>query len=444
MPEYLFVTGKLAADALTDTLQKIEPDFDYEVAVLNISVTALMTTEWLARKLPDARGCRQVMISGWCQGELALLEEKLGVPVTRGPKDLKDLPVYFGAEPLHEGYGDYRLKIMAEITEAYRMSFDEILAQAEYFRANGADIIDLGGSVNGGIPRVAEIVTGLKAHGFAVSIDTFDTDTILRADEAGVDYLLSVNSKNIELAPRLRCLPVVIPDFDTGLPSLERNIARLEEWGVPYIIDPILNPINFGLMDSLYRFYETRRRHPDKEILMGLANLTELTDADSTGINALMTGILTEMGIEYVLVTEVISWAKGSVKEIDLARKLMYYTHQNGILPKRVTDGLITIKDPPFTPYSETELKQMHKQVRDPNFRIFTDRNYIYLFNRDVFLRGTSADEIFAQLDMTDASHAFYLGRELEKAALAVQLGKKYVQDNDLRWGYMSNRLAGQ
>jgi hypothetical protein len=38
----------------------------------------------------------------------------------------------------------------------------------------------------------------------------------------------------------------------------------------------------------------------------------------------------------------------------------------------------------------------------------------------------------------------FYLGRELEKAALAVQLGKKYVQDNDLRWGYMSNRLAGQ
>lgn len=442
MPEYLFVTGKLAADALTDTLQQLEPEFDYDVVVLNISVTALMTTDWLARKLPDTRGCRQVMISGWCQGELDPLEEKLGVPVIRGPKDLKDLPVFFGAPPIQKNYGDYRLKIMAEITEAYRMSFDEILAQAEYFRANGADIIDLGGSVNGGIPNITEIVTGLKARGFAVSIDTFDTDTILRADEAGVDYLLSVNSTNIELAPRLRCLPVVIPDFDQGLPSLERNIAKLDGWGVPYIIDPILNPINFGLMESLYRFYETRRRYPDKEILMGLANLTELTDADSTGINAVMTGILTELGIEYVLATEVISWARGSVRELDLARKLMYYTHQNGILPKRVTDSLITVKDPPFVAYTEAELRQMHGQIRDLNYRIFTDKNYIYLFNRDVFLRGTSADEIFAQLEMKDVSHAFYLGRELEKAALAVQLGKKYVQDCDLRWGYLNNGQA--
>ena len=43
MPDYLFVTGKLAADALRPELDKMAPDFEYEVAILNISVAALMT-----------------------------------------------------------------------------------------------------------------------------------------------------------------------------------------------------------------------------------------------------------------------------------------------------------------------------------------------------------------------------------------------------------------
>ena len=34
-----------------------------------------------------------------------------------------------------------------------------------------------------------------------------------------------------------------------------------------------------------------------------------------------------------------------------------------------------------------------------------------------------------------DGSHAFYLGVELARAQIAHQLGKRYVQDNELRWG---------
>ena len=108
------------------------------------------------------------------------------------------------------------------------------------------------------------------------------------------------------------------------------------------------------------------------------------------------------------------------------------------MLPKNIDDGLITIKDPPHEPYNQAELRLMHKQLRDKNFRIFTDDRWISIFNRDVFIRGTNPDEIFAQLKIRDASHAFYLGRELERASLAVRLGKKYVQESDLRWGYMS------
>ena len=49
MAEYLFVTGKLAADALEAALRRMELDFEYQVAVLNISVAALMNTDWNAK-----------------------------------------------------------------------------------------------------------------------------------------------------------------------------------------------------------------------------------------------------------------------------------------------------------------------------------------------------------------------------------------------------------
>jgi dihydropteroate synthase-like protein len=440
MSDYLFVTGNLAADALMPIIKRMEPDFKYEVAVLNISVAALMDTRWIARHLSDAHGCEEVMIPGYCPGDLSIIEDRIGVSVIRGPKDLKDLPVFFGRERILEGYGEYQVKILAEIVEAYQMPFDEILAMADYYKANGADIIDLGCPPQGGFPGVEPVVAGLKERDFIVSLDTFDPETILRADEAGVDLLLSINSQNLDLAPKLHCKVVVIPDFGEGLTSLERNTAQLDEWGVPYVMDPILDPISFGFSESLHRFYETRRRHPNAEMLMGLGNLTELTDADSIGINAVMAGVVTELGIDYVLSTEVISWTRGAVKELDLARKLMYYAHKNRLLPKDIDDGLLTVKDPPHESYGEAELRHMHQLVSDKNFRIFTDDTWIYVFNRDMFIRGTDPQEIFAQLDVTESSHAFYLGKELERAALGVQLGKKYTQEEQLRWGYMSDR----
>ena len=104
---------------------------------------------------------------------------------------------------------------------------------------------------------------------------------------------------------------------------------------------------------------------------MGLGNLTELTDADSVGINAVMAGIIAELGIDYVLTTEVVSWARGAVRELDLARKLMHYAVLNRVLPKGLEDGLVALKDTPFETYSEAELRDMQRRVRDKNYRIF-------------------------------------------------------------------------
>ena len=129
MPDYLFVTGKLAADSLVLTLQKMEPDFEYTVEVLNISVAALMSTQWIAQHLSDIHGCQQVMIPGLCQGDVLVVQERAGVEVIRGPSDLKDLPVFLGRQGVREGYGEYRVKILAEIVDAYRMSWDDIFSR---------------------------------------------------------------------------------------------------------------------------------------------------------------------------------------------------------------------------------------------------------------------------------------------------------------------------
>src|SRR5207302_1989057 len=197
-------------------------------------------------------------------------------------------------------------------------------------------------------------------------------------------------------------------------------------------------PIGFGFMRSLERYAETRRRHPDAPLFMGVGNITELTAADTTGVNALLLAVCQELGVRAVLTTEVIPWARGAVREIDVARRLMYHAVTHKALPKGVDDRLVTVKDPAILAYADAELRELQRAVTDPNYRIFTDRDSITVFNNERFVRGTDIHEIFAQLDVDEATHAFYLGRELMKAKLAITLGKTYRQEGALQWGYLT------
>jgi dihydropteroate synthase len=434
MPDTLFVTGKLAAPALAATLAAMRPQLAYKIAVLPMTVAALMNTAWIARHLPDARGCASVMLPGLCQGDTAPLAAKLGVPVLRGPADLKDLPIHFGGSRDLSGYGPYRTQILAEITEAHVLPPEAVLARARYLRDSGADIIDLGGPPSGPFPGVGDVVALLRVEGFRVSIDSFDAPTILAADRAGAELVLSVNSANLEVAKELRATVVVIPDFGEGMESLEHNAAKLRAWGVPHILDPILDPI--GLSESLWRFRETRRRHPEAPMLMGLGNVTELTEADSPGVTAVLAGVLAELGIDYALTTEVASWTRGAVRELDLARRIMHYAVASHVPARGIDDGLLVAKPAPHAAYDDAELREIQSHIRDNNIRIFVGGDRITVLRRDLFLQGDDPATLFARLGVTDPGHAFYLGRELERAATAVRLGKKYVQDAPLSFGY--------
>jgi dihydropteroate synthase-like protein len=207
---------------------------------------------------------------------------------------------------------------------------------------------------------------------------------------------------------------------------------------VRYLIDPVIEPIGFGFVASIERFVEVHRRYPNAPLFMGVGNITELTEADTTGVNAILMAICQEVGVRAVLTTEVIPWARGAVREVAIARQLMYQAITQKTLPKGIDDRLLTVRDPKILAYGEDELRTLQAAVTDPNFRIFTDRDTITVFNNEIFIRGTDIDELFAQMHVTEATHAFYLGRELTKAKLAISLGKTYRQEGALRWGYLT------
>ncbi|MBA3346555.1 MAG: dihydropteroate synthase, partial [Gemmatimonadales bacterium] len=437
----VFVTGKLAEPALRRVLEEMEPPFEARVAVLKITVAALMTTSWIARFLEIPPDTDLVLLPGLCEGDTAAISERVGVPVEKGPKDLREIPRYFGQAAAALDYGRFAIEILAEINNAPRLSREAVRAAADYYRASGADVIDIGCTPGLSFPALGDVVGELRAAGHRVSVDSFDPEEIRTAVGAGAELVLSVNGSNLDVARELGssgARVVVIPDFGEGLDTLDRNVEALERWSVPYLIDPVIEPIGFGFMASLERYAEVHRRYPEATLLMGVGNITELTSADSTGVNALLIAICEEIGVGAVLTTEVIPWARGSVREIDIARRLMHYAVAHRTLPKGVDDRLLTVKDPLVLEYSEEELRRLHAAVKDPNFRIFADRTTITVFNHELFVRGTDIQEIFSRLGVEEGTHAFYLGRELMKAKLAITLGKTYRQEGALAWGYLT------
>ena len=441
----LFVTGRLAEPALRRVLAEMAPPFAYDVAVLNITVAALMTTEWIVRhfELPDhgPEGPDLVLIPGLCEGDPQAIGEKLGVRVEKGPKDLREIPRHFGRAAAARDYGAWDIDIIAEINNAPRLTREALRRAAEYFRASGADLIDIGCTPGLPFPALGDVVRELAAAGMRVSVDTFDAGEIRTAVTAGAELVLSVNGSNIDVARDLAgtgARVVVVPDLGRTLETLDPNLEKLEQWGVPYLIDPIVEPIGFGFMASLERYADVRRRYPQAEMLMGIGNLTELTAADSTGMNALLIAVCQELGVRAVLTTEVIPWARGAVREVDVARRLMHYAVTQHTIPKDVDDRLVTVKDPAVLTFTEDELRALQASITDPNFRIFAYRDGITVLNNQRFVRGTDIQDIFAQLQVTEAAHAFYLGKELARASLAVTLGKTYRQEGALSWGYLT------
>jgi dihydropteroate synthase-like protein len=369
------------------------------------------------------------------------------VPAQRGPRDLRDLADFFGAEAKErEGYGAHDIAILAEINHAPRLPRDELLARARAYRAAGADVIDIGCDPGSTWAEVGPAVRALRDEGLRVSIDSFDPHEVEAAVRAGAELVLSVNGSNVELAGGWGCEVVALPDVPATLAGLDATVERLTALGVSFRIDPVLEPIGLGFAVSLGRYLEVRRRYPGAEMLMGVGNLTELTDVDSAGVNVMLLGFCQEIGIRSVLTTEVINWCRSCVRELDLARRLVHFACTHQMLPKHLEPNLVLLRDPKLRRHGAERLAELAGQVRDRNFRLFAEDGVIHVINGQMHLTGKSPFELFDEMqkrEAIDPSHAFYLGYELAKAATALTLGKNYVQDQALTWGFLTVPESG-
>jgi dihydropteroate synthase-like protein len=443
-PHLLFVTGKLAEPSLRRLLADLAPraGFEYTVAVLPISVVALATTAWIARHLTLPAGVSRVVLPGLCQGDLDVVQAAGGPAVERGPADLGDLPEFFraGRRDRH-GYGSYSIAIIAEVNSAPRLDPADLLAQARALKADGADIIDLGCDPGGGWGGAGDAVRTLRDDGVRVSIDSFDRGEVEAAIAAGAELVLSVNSSNVDAACDWGCEVVVLPDDLPTLGGLDTTVAKLTARGVRFRIDPVIEPIALGFAASLGRYLEVRRRYPEAEMMMGVGNLTELTDVDSAGINVALLGFCQEVGIRSVLTTQVINWCRSCVRELDLARRLVHHACTQHVLPKHLEPNLVLLRDPRLRHHDEATLAELAARLTDRNFRLFAERGGLHVLNRDMHLQGDDPFVLFDEMQRhgeIDPAHAFYLGYEMAKAVTALTLGKNYVQDQALRWGFLT------
>ncbi|MHB1231901.1 MAG: DUF6513 domain-containing protein [Burkholderiales bacterium] len=438
MPEHiLFLTGRLAEKSLHQVLHAMQPtSFTYTVHQLGLNVAGLMTADMIRRRLRDIHDAGRVIVPGRCRGDLEALSAEYGVPFERGPEELKDLPQFFGRARAKTDLSRYDVRIFAEIVDAPRMQIDAVLDAARRLRDWGADVIDLGCLPETPFPHLEQCVHALHAEGHRVSIDSIADDELLRGGQAGADFLLSLKEDTLWIAQEVAAVPVVIPAHPGDMASLHRAMQALREQGKSFIADPILDPIHFGFADSLVRYHALRRAFPDVEIMMGTGNLSELTDADTGGMHALLFGIISELGIRNVLTTQVSRHAQRAISEADAARRLMHAAHRSHSLPRGFGDALLALHERDPFPYTRDEIAELAAAIKDPSFRVQVSAAGIHVYNREGLKTGCDPFEFFPTLNLeNDGSHAFYMGVELARAQIAWQLGKRYVQDQALAWG---------
>ena len=437
MEHLVFLTGRLAQRNLEKVLHGMEPaPFTWEVREIGLQVAGLMTADMIRRRVEAPVRADRILVPGRCRGDLDELSRHYGIPVERGPEELKDIPRHFNRAARTVDLSRHDTLIFAEIVDAARLDIDAIVARAHALRTDGADVIDLGCLPATPFDHLEDAVRALKGEGLRVSVDSLNLAELRRGAGAGADYLLSLTPDHLWLADETDAIPVLIPREPADEASLHGAVEHMLKRGKPFLADAILDPIPYGLLASLCRYQRLRERFPDIDIMMGVGNVTELTEADTSGINAVLFGIGAELGIAAVLTTQVSGHARRAVKEADVARRVMYAARETHSLPKGLSDDLMTVHAKRPFPDSPAEIAEIAAAVRDPNFRVQISEQGLHVYNRDGHHVARDPFAFWPRLGLQhDGGHAFYMGVELARAEIAWSLGKRYMQDQPLDWG---------
>ncbi len=369
---------------------------------------------------------------------------------------------------------DFPARIVAEIVDAPKMTNDEIRQKAVYYVNSGADIIDIGMMAGLNQPNDASraIKVVKKEIDIPVSIDSMNSKEIEAAISAGADLIVSLDANNMEEISKFGAhIPaVVIPtDFHKGLfprrtservNLLEKNLAKAKEYGFTKLIaDPILDPlINPGTTESIVATHQFRQKDKQTPIFWGVGNVTELVDADSPGINAFLSGVAAELNVNFLLTTEVSDKSRGSVMELSRASEMMFLAKYRESVPKELGKDLLIFKEEKIKNDQINNIIMNNVEIIESNdnnkhqtdtkgcFKILVDREkrdiLLLYFNRsnmnkpDFIIRGKNTKDIYKTAVnkgiVSTTEHAAYLGSEIEKASIALKIGRSYIQDTNL------------
>ena len=521
MMKYLLVTGELAKDYVRKYALEAGIDFDLLVIPFPVAalLTPKMIIRYL-RKL-DLTKYDMILLPGLIRGSSKEVEEVVGIPTYKGSKDAADLPLVIeyikrGGRLSHEipacelikldryksfendynkylSIGLYNLgrepyirlrnlyiskvlpiRIAAEIIDAPKLSKNELARRVKYYVNSGADIIDIGmiaGEDNskkiGDIVRVVRSVTDAP-----LSIDTLNVNEIEEAVKHGVDMIVSLDKSSIiELHDIVKDKVCVLIPFDykenyfpedpyERVKAMEECVETALKYGVKNILcDLIVNPLNSpSLIDSLVSFYTFTRRRPGIQLFMGIGNVTELLDADSPGVNALLVGLAYELGVSIILTTEASDKTRGCIKEVSKAVKMMYVAKMKKVFPKNLGLDMLFFKEKKAYRFKYdldlcSNIVDISRRTRSKItvdrcgfFKIWIDwdNNRICVMHYslktpnkcDIAICGEKAEdicqEIIARGLISEPTHIAYLARELEKAEIALKTGRSYIQDQEV------------
>jgi dihydropteroate synthase-like protein len=213
--------------------------------------------------------------------------------------------------------------------------------------------------------------------------------------------------------------------------------------GISVIADPVLDPPLQGLAGSLQRYLHFSRDHPDITLFFGAGNVTELLDADTIGVNALLAALGEEYKASILFTPEYSAKGAGSVRELAIASRMMHLARQRRTPPKDLGLDLLVMKEKRLLPeeimperFIEADEAQNYEPDHAGSFRIYLCRGRILASNESMTVAGSNARDILNTLIdrglVSRLDHAGYLGRELEKAQIALRLKRNYVQDEPL------------
>jgi len=565
----LVVTGQLAEAAVKKAVLE-----SADVLVLPIAVASLITPQKLISGFQNSVFSQKkydaVLISGFSKFNFSKAEAEIGCPIFLGPKHAADfkevlkLDIFSKTIPACEFIknekkeqaremlekrrhdetfsfkidsvsigGNSKMKVLAEIVSAEYLSLPELESQIKYLVSEGADMIDIGFSPDADAQIVSEIISYAKSVcSVPLSIDSSDFLQISAGLDSGVDLVLSANSQILDFFGKNlssfsfdfeKTAFVIIPDLFSSrnkIESLEKNIETAQKLGIKKIIaDPILSPPGKNFLPSLQDYSVFHQRNPEIPILFGAGNVTELFDADSVGMNALLVQIAKECGASVLFTPNAGDKGKGSIRELKTASDMMILSEIRESSPKDLGIDLLILKEkrkrPDFNlelisgseafhslhlkddeietsenisdfsftpPYSSNENKSLvltgtlnpdfvsgtkwgWKPDKSGNFLIglisvsdlidyLTSVSAFHSASEIQMLESISTPEtrvilavhptriivgtdsafmletILNENLISEISHAGYLGRELQKAEIALLLGRSYSQDD--------------